>query len=131
MTRRVVLLCGPPGAGKSTLAAELGLRVFDLDTWSGTPKSFRAAISQLRHDPAAAAVVIRCSPFADTAQMCGATEQIVLDVPLSECIRRIRARKRTNPPLRAQIAAARDWWDQYEQRGRTVPRVGEPRRRRL
>lgn len=129
--RRVVLICGPPGSGKSTLAASLGLQVFDLDDWPGTPKSFRAAIARLRHTPNARAAVIRTDPFSDAAELCGATEQIVLDVPLRECIKRIRTRGRTTPPIRSQIAAATDWWRDYEHRGRAVPRIGVPRRRSL
>ena len=129
--RRVVLICGPPGAGKSTLAAEFNLPIFDLDDWPGSPKPFRAAIARLRTDPSAQAVVIRCDPFAGTADLCGATELIVLDTPLPECVRHIRARGRTVPPIRVQIAAATDWWRTFEQRGRNVPPAGITRRRQL
>lgn len=58
--RFVVLLCGPPGAGKTTAARASGLAVFDSDEprWSSRAE-FTAALTQLGATPDAQAVVIR------------------------------------------------------------------------
>lgn len=63
MSRLVVALFGPSGAGKTTIArSQQDLVVFDRDDpqWrAGGEKRFRAAIKQLAHDPNAKACVIR------------------------------------------------------------------------
>lgn len=118
--RRVILVCGPPGAGKTTYAHTIGPTVYDLDDpqWQGSDPLFRAALTRLREDPKAEAVVIRTAATLAARQRaatnCGATECIVLDTPLDECIKRIKARGRTEPPLGVQIKAARKWWEAYE-----------------
>ena len=118
--RRVVLVCGPPGAGKTTLAHTLGLRVYDLDDpeWQGSDALFRAALVQLREDPKARAVVIRTgatlSARSKAVATCGATEVVVLETSFNECMRRIKDRGRTDPPISYQISGARQWWESYE-----------------
>lgn len=118
--RRVVLVCGPPGAGKTSYAHTLGLEVYDLDDerWQGSDALFRAALVRVREDPKAQAVVIRTgatlSARQKAATMTGATECVVLDTPLQTCVRRIKERGRPTPPIPVQIKAAKDWWAKYE-----------------
>lgn len=118
--RKVILVCGPPGAGKSTYAHTLGLDVYDLDDerWDWNEGLFKAELVRLRENPKARAVVIRTgatlSARQRAASMCGATDVVVLDTDLPTCLARIRKRGRIEPSLRFQINGAKKWWETYE-----------------
>lgn len=120
MTRRVVLVCGPPGAGKTTLAKSLGLQVYDIDDpqWGNDETRFKAALEHLNRDLDAQAVVIRSGATrtarAKAAALISATETTVITTPEAECIKRVVARNRPRPPIKVQIAAVKSWWAKYE-----------------
>ncbi len=118
--RTVTLICGPPGSGKTTQARATGLELYDLDDphWQRSEKDFRAALRDLGTNPYAQAVVVRCAPTLlarqTIARQTQPTSVVILDVPLDECISRIRHRARTDPSIGTQIAAAKRWWRCYQ-----------------
>ena len=117
MTRLVVVLTGPPGCGKSTLAHASGLDVYDRDDpqWD-SEAAFRQAISQVGHDPDARAVVIRTaattSARAKWRAIAQATHCYRVPYDIDECARRIRTRAR--PTWRRELAALRQWLDRAD-----------------
>lgn len=124
LERTVLLVCGPPGAGKTTtardLAASLGLTVYDLDDphWHQSEAMFRAGIRHLRYDPEARAVVIRAGAHLDArrtwARTIGATNTHTMATSYDLCRSRILTRNRTRPPIAHQLAALAQWWATYE-----------------
>ncbi|RZU61754.1 hypothetical protein [Zhihengliuella halotolerans] len=117
MTRRVVLLCGPAGAGKTTAARASGLRVFDRDDpdWS-TDAEFNEAIASLREERDTQAVVIRAgatsSARAKTRRLIGATEVYVVLQPREVLARRIHHRGRAD--ARHTLAALNAWFRSFD-----------------
>lgn len=118
--RRVVLVCGPPGAGKTTYARSLGLDVYDLDDpqWDNDEAMFTQRIARLAADPDAQAVVIRSgatrSARSAARELIDATEVRIIATPSAEAIRRVKQRRRPHPPMRQQIAAVDDWYRRFE-----------------
>ena len=117
--RQVVLICGPPGAGKTTLAHTLGLPVYDLDDpqWANN-RQFNRALDQLGRTLNAQAAVIRSNATlaarAKTAAQIQATDVRLILTPEDECIRRAITRNRPRPTIAQQIAAIHQWWTDYE-----------------
>ena len=115
--RRVVLLCGPPGAGKTTAAYASGLPVYDRDDerWC-SEAGFRAALAQLASDPQARAVVIRSgassSARAKAAGLVGATSVFMVIAPRDELMRRITMRARHD--ARQTKAAVDTWFSRFD-----------------
>lgn len=120
MSRRVVLVCGPPGSGKTTYAHSLGIDVYDIDDakWGNSERLFVIGLARLGQDRNAQAAVIRSgatrSARGKAALLVGATEIVVLDVEPKVCIERVVARARPRPSLRVQIAAIKTWHERYE-----------------
>lgn len=117
--RRVVLVCGPPGSGKTTRAHELaaeGLRVFDRDDdqWSGE-SHFVAAAREYCARPDARAVVIRAGATsrarARAVRQFAPSEVELLMVDQDELHRRITTRGR--PGQSHQHRACREWFARY------------------
>lgn len=119
MPREVVLIFGPPGAGKTTYAKSTGLKVYDRDDpqWT-SERQFRRALETVRRDPSAQVAVIRSgatrSARRRAAELVGATRTVLLIEPQDVCLRRIRQRKRQTPPLRHQVAGLETWFKVYE-----------------
>lgn len=117
MTRTVVVLCGPPGAGKSTAARQSGLTVYDRDEpqWT-TEKQFTAALSELAADRNANAVVIRTGASsaarARAAQLVEATHVYLLTAEQHELEKRIRERGRTDKVK--TLAGVRTWFSRFD-----------------
>lgn len=110
--RQVVLLFGPPGAGKTTLARQSGLLVFDRDDarWKNEGQ-FRQAIEKLRERSDARAVVIRTGAASGTRRrwqtVTGATHSFLVTQPREILVERIRRRGRADA---AGTLAVLDKW---------------------
>lgn len=98
--RLVVVLCGPPGAGKTTTArGQDELEVFDSDDpqWS-SQSEFTAALREVAGNPKARAVVIRTgattSARVRARRTCRATDTYLVWQPEQVCRSRVQARQR-------------------------------------
>lgn len=117
VSRRVVLLCGPAGAGKTTAARESDLEVFDRDDekW-GSESQFKAAIHGLAFDPNAQAVVIRSCPTSksrtEVAAAIGATHTLLLLE--DQRVLRDRIARRNRADKANGLASLRVWFARFD-----------------
>ena len=115
----MVILCGPPGAGKTTAARASGLQVFDRDDdeWSSEAQ-FRRRIADLSRTPTAQAVVIRAgassSARAKAAVLVGATHTFLLTEHKRELAHRVATRNRADKVT--GLASIRTWFDKFDDR---------------
>lgn len=117
MTRQVILLCGPPGAGKTTAALASGLTVYDKDDWQWrNERQFTAALTELGSNLNAQAVVIRCAATSTarrkTAQLIAPTHSFLIYESERVCKMRIKRRGRSDQA--GQLMALHEWFQDFD-----------------
>jgi hypothetical protein len=113
--RRVALILGPPGGGKTTYGREYStlhrLTLYDRDDWP-SDRAYLAAVGTACTPPTARVAVLRTgtTPLgrARILETTAPTHVVVLEVPRATCVHRVRARGRPN--LEHQLHGIDAWF---------------------
>jgi 5-methylcytosine-specific restriction endonuclease McrA len=119
VSRLVVVLFGPPGAGKTTIARQSGLTVYDRDDPQWKPYGeahFRRGIARIADDPYAGAVVIRSGSTSSarrrTIGEITATHAYLILTDPAVCHQRVGHRRRSDH--QTSQAAIDTWYAKYD-----------------
>lgn len=117
--RIVVVLFGPPGAGKTTIAHQSGLTIYDRDDaiWAaGGEQAFRQALDTLGHNPTARAIAIRSGATSNarrtTIRQTNATHAYLVLADPAQCHQQARHRRRAD--VRHSHGAIEKWFATFD-----------------
>jgi len=125
-SRSLTLICGPPGAGKTTYALRLHPTTLDIgDLPPGTPQGRMRRFGRLAHragrQPHPNLAVVRCAPLAASRShlesLTRPSRTVILLTDPDTCHQRITARNRSGidgRDLDGQHAAVDTWWSAWK-----------------